>query len=114
MIAAMIPGDKDHLPRMSLIEEGEPKRINMAHQCVVGSHAINCVAQIHLDIMKSSVSQETTNRSTDGSLMFVSLNTDLCFCCRFKDFHDINPHKFQNKTNGITPRLWLLLCNLSV
>ncbi|XP_036979544.1 glycogen phosphorylase, brain form isoform X2 [Acanthopagrus latus] len=83
-IAAMFPGDTDRLRRMSLIEEGEPKRINMAHLCVVGSHAVNGVAQIHSDIVKSSV---------------------------FKDFHDVDPHKFQNKTNGITPRRWLLLCN---
>lgn len=54
-IAAMFPGDTDRLRRMSLIEEGEPKRINMAHLCVVGSHAVNGVAQIHSDIVKSSV-----------------------------------------------------------
>ncbi|XP_071329592.1 glycogen phosphorylase, brain form-like, partial [Trachinotus anak] len=83
-IAAMFPGDTDRLHRMSLIEEGDPKRINMAHLCVVGSHAVNGVAQIHSDIVKTSV---------------------------FKDFHEVDPEKFQNKTNGITPRRWLLLCN---
>lgn len=41
---------------MSLIEEGNPKRINMAHLCVVGSHAVNGVTQIHSDILKNSVS----------------------------------------------------------
>uniref|UniRef100_A0A6Q2ZHH5 Alpha-1,4 glucan phosphorylase n=1 Tax=Esox lucius TaxID=8010 RepID=A0A6Q2ZHH5_ESOLU len=83
-IAAMFPGDTDRLRRMSLIEEGDPKRINMAHLCVVGSHAVNGVAQIHSDIVKNTV---------------------------FKDFYEVEPGKFQNKTNGITPRRWLLLCN---
>ncbi|XP_030012600.1 glycogen phosphorylase, brain form [Sphaeramia orbicularis] len=83
-IAALFPGDVDRLRRMSLIEEGDPKRINMAHLCVVGSHAVNGVAQIHTDIVKETV---------------------------FRDFHEVDPDKFQNKTNGITPRRWLLLCN---
>ncbi|XP_074531715.1 glycogen phosphorylase, brain form [Halichoeres trimaculatus] len=83
-IAALFPGDNDRLRRMSLIEESEPKRINMAHLCVVGSHAVNGVAQIHSDIVKNTV---------------------------FKDFFEVDPQKFQNKTNGITPRRWLLLCN---
>ncbi|TSS85099.1 Glycogen phosphorylase, brain form [Bagarius yarrelli] len=83
-IAALYPGDMDRLRRMSLIEEGDPKRINMAHLCVVGSHAVNGVARIHSEIVKNTV---------------------------FKDFYDIEPDKFQNKTNGITPRRWLLLCN---
>uniref|UniRef100_A0A4W4EGY9 Alpha-1,4 glucan phosphorylase n=1 Tax=Electrophorus electricus TaxID=8005 RepID=A0A4W4EGY9_ELEEL len=61
-----------------------PYLINMAHLCVVGSHAVNGVARIHSDIVKSTV---------------------------FKDFYDVEPEKFQNKTNGITPRRWLLLCN---
>lgn len=51
----MFPGDVNRLQRMSLIEEGDPKRINMAHLCVVGSHAVNGVAQIHSDIVKNSV-----------------------------------------------------------
>uniref|UniRef100_A0A3P9H4G4 Alpha-1,4 glucan phosphorylase n=1 Tax=Oryzias latipes TaxID=8090 RepID=A0A3P9H4G4_ORYLA len=83
-IATLFPGDIDRLRRMSLIEEGDPKRINMAHLCVVGSHAVNGVAQIHSDIVKNTV---------------------------FKDFYQVDPDKFQNKTNGITPRRWLLLCN---
>uniref|UniRef100_A0A673IIC5 Alpha-1,4 glucan phosphorylase n=1 Tax=Sinocyclocheilus rhinocerous TaxID=307959 RepID=A0A673IIC5_9TELE len=83
-VAALYPGDNDRLRRMSLIEEGNPKRINMAHLCVVGSHAVNGVARIHSDIVKTTV---------------------------FKDFCDIEPEKFQNKTNGITPRRWLVLCN---
>ncbi|XP_041070372.1 glycogen phosphorylase, brain form [Carcharodon carcharias] len=83
-ITALYPDDVDRLTRMSLIEEGEPKRINMAHLSVVGSHAVNGVAQIHSEIVKNTV---------------------------FKDFYELEPDKFQNKTNGITPRRWLLLCN---
>ncbi|XP_015706059.1 glycogen phosphorylase, muscle form-like [Coturnix japonica] len=83
-VYASFPGDHDRLRRMSLVEEGAVKRINMAHLCIAGSHAVNGVAQIHSDILKQSV---------------------------FKDFYELDPHKFQNKTNGITPRRWLLLCN---
>nr|XP_020842996.1 glycogen phosphorylase, brain form isoform X2 [Phascolarctos cinereus] len=83
-VAAMFPGDVDRLRRMSVIEEGDCKRINMAQLCVIGSHAVNGVARIHSEIVKHSV---------------------------FKDFYELEPEKFQNKTNGITPRRWLLLCN---
>lgn len=54
-VAAKFPGDQDRLRRMSLIEEGGQKRINMAHLCIVGSHAVNGVAQIHSDILKATV-----------------------------------------------------------
>uniref|UniRef100_A0A6Q2Z644 Alpha-1,4 glucan phosphorylase n=1 Tax=Esox lucius TaxID=8010 RepID=A0A6Q2Z644_ESOLU len=83
-IAALFPGDLDRLRRMSLVEEDGGKRINMAHLCIVGSHAVNGVAEIHSNIIKTEV---------------------------FRDFHELEPKKFQNKTNGITPRRWLLLCN---
>ncbi|KAL8168653.1 UNVERIFIED_CONTAM: hypothetical protein K2H54_009631 [Gekko kuhli] len=83
-IAVMFPKDVDRIRRMSLIEEEGVKRINMAHLCIVGSHAVNGVAKIHSDIVRTQV---------------------------FKDFAEIEPEKFQNKTNGITPRRWLLLCN---
>ncbi|KAG7516456.1 glycogen phosphorylase, muscle form [Solea senegalensis] len=83
-VAAKYPGDSGRLCRMSLIEEGGQKRINMAHLCIVGSHAVNGVAQIHSDILKATI---------------------------FKDFYEMEPHKFQNKTNGITPRRWLVMCN---
>ncbi|XP_060104751.1 glycogen phosphorylase, brain form [Heteronotia binoei] len=83
-VAALYPGDIDRLRRMSVIEEGDCKRINMAHLCVIGAHAVNGVARIHSEIVKNSV---------------------------FKDFYELEPEKFQNKTNGITPRRWLLLCN---
>ncbi|KAM9302371.1 glycogen phosphorylase, muscle form [Gastrophryne carolinensis] len=83
-VAARFPGDVDRMRRMSLVEEGSVKRINMAHLCIVGAHAVNGVAQIHSDIIKDTV---------------------------FHDFYEMDPHKFQNKTNGITPRRWLVLCN---
>ncbi|KAL6098590.1 pygm [Pungitius sinensis] len=83
-VAARYPGDNERLSRMSLIEECGQKRVNMAHLCIVGSHAVNGVARIHSDILKATV---------------------------FKDFYEMEPHKFQNKTNGITPRRWLVMCN---
>ncbi|KAG8449230.1 hypothetical protein GDO86_016050 [Hymenochirus boettgeri] len=83
-ISALFPGDMGRLRKMSLIEEDGGKRINMAHLCIVGSHAVNGVAKIHSEIVKNEV---------------------------FKDFSELEPEKFQNKTNGITPRRWLLLCN---
>lgn len=54
-IAALFPKDVDRLRRMSLIEEEGSKRINMAHLCIVGSHAVNGVAKIHSDIVKTQV-----------------------------------------------------------
>jgi starch phosphorylase len=78
------PNDNARLKRMSLIEEDGDKRVNMAHLSIVGSHAINGVARIHSDIIKNDL---------------------------FRDFYELTPEKFQNKTNGITPRRWLLLCN---
>ncbi|XP_056326960.1 glycogen phosphorylase, liver form [Danio aesculapii] len=83
-IASLFPEDMDRIRRMSLIEEGGGKRVNMAHLCIVGSHKVNGVAKIHSDIIKRDV---------------------------FQDFSELEPEKFQNKTNGITPRRWLLLCN---
>lgn len=78
------PGDEKRLQRMSIVEEGPNKRINMAHLAIIGSHAINGVAVIHSEILKAQT---------------------------FRDFYDMYPSRFQNKTNGITPRRWLLLCN---
>ncbi|XP_064359295.1 glycogen phosphorylase, muscle form [Dromaius novaehollandiae] len=83
-VYATFPGEHERLRRMSLVEEGSVKRINMAHLCIVGSHAVNGVARIHSEILKNTV---------------------------FKDFYELEPQKFQNKTNGITPRRWLVLCN---
>lgn len=89
-MAARYPGDFDRMRRMSIVEEADQfgeKRINMAHLCIIGSHAINGVAALHSKLLVEST---------------------------FKDFYEFYPEKFQNKTNGITPRRWLLLCNPSL
>lgn len=78
------PGDGDRMRRMSLVEEAQEKKINMAYLAIVGSHAVNGVAFIHSEIIKKNT---------------------------FRDFYQMFPDRFQNKTNGITPRRWLLLCN---
>ena len=69
---------------MSLVEEEGQQRINMANMSIVASHAVNGVAAIHSEIIKKDI---------------------------FRDFYELSPEKFQNKTNGITPRRWLLQCN---
>ncbi|KAL8601646.1 hypothetical protein ACOMHN_003912 [Nucella lapillus] len=78
------PGDVERVRRMSVVEEMGEKRINMAYLAIIGAHAVNGVAAIHSEIIKQST---------------------------FKDFAEMYPDRFQNKTNGITPRRWLLLCN---
>ncbi len=78
------PNDNERLRRMSLVEEGFSKSIRMAHLAIVGSHSLNGVAEIHSEILKNDV---------------------------FKDFYDIYPERFNNKTNGITQRRWLKACN---
>jgi starch phosphorylase len=83
-VTTLFPGEIDRRARMSLVEEYGEKSINMAHLAIVGSHAVNGVAGIHTEILKAST---------------------------FRDFYQLCPEKFQNKTNGITPRRWLLLCN---
>ncbi|MFO0660117.1 MAG: glycogen/starch/alpha-glucan phosphorylase [Polyangiaceae bacterium] len=78
------PNDGERLRRMSLIEEGESKNIRMAHLAVVGSHSVNGVAALHTQLLKSDV---------------------------LRDFAQMYPEKFNNKTNGVTPRRWLQQCN---
>lgn len=70
-VAAKYPGDSDRLCRMSLIEEGGQKRINMAHLCIVGSHAVNGVAQIHSDILKATM---YVNRKKTATLPEIVIN----------------------------------------
>ena len=77
-------GDDERLARMSLIDESGERYVRMAHLASVGSHAINGVAALHTELLKSDV---------------------------LRDFHDLWPEKFSNKTNGVTPRRWMVLCN---
>ncbi len=83
-IAKNFPGDMERLSRMSLIEEGTERMVRMAHLAVVGSHSVNGVAELHTSLLKTIL---------------------------FKDFYELYPDRFNNKTNGITQRRWLRLCN---
>jgi glycogen phosphorylase len=83
-IRARFPGDEARVSRMSLIDETGDKRVRMAHLASVGSHAINGVAALHTSLLKSSV---------------------------LKDFYDLWPERFSNKTNGVTPRRFVALSN---
>jgi starch phosphorylase len=78
------PGDEERVERISLIDEGKQRKIRMAHLAIVGSHSTNGVASIH-----------------SGLLRTVTL----------KDLAEMFPERFNNKTNGVTPRRWLLLAN---
>ncbi|TCJ11836.1 glycogen/starch/alpha-glucan phosphorylase [Parasulfuritortus cantonensis] len=78
------PDDPARIARLSIIDETPPKYVRMAHLASVGGHAINGVAALHTRLLGTTV---------------------------LKDFHDIWPDKFQNKTNGVTPRRFLMLAN---
>jgi len=78
------PGDVEKKRALSLIEEGGTQMVRMAHLSVVGSHSVNGVAALHTRLLKSEL---------------------------FPEFDALYPGKFNNKTNGITPRRWLLACN---
>ena len=78
------PGDEARVQRVSLIEEGAVRKVCMAHLAVVGSHSTNGVAAIHSDLLRTRV---------------------------LRDFADIFPDRFNNKTNGVTPRRWLKQAN---
>ena len=77
-------GDEARVSRMSLIDEHGERHVRMAHLACVGSHAINGVAKLHSELLKSEV---------------------------LRDFYELWPEKFQNKTNGVTPRRWMVLSN---
>ncbi len=77
-------GDEERIRRMSLIDESEERHVRMAHLACVGSHAINGVAALHTELLKHDV---------------------------LKDFYEMWPRKFSNKTNGVTPRRWMVLSN---
>jgi len=83
-VSRRYPGDDQRLRDMSLIEEGPVKRVRMAHLALVGSHTVNGVAALHTELLKKDL---------------------------FRPFHEMWPDKIVAKTNGITPRRWLLKCN---
>src|SRR5258708_27820110 len=81
------PGDESRVQRVSMSEEGPTRRVRMAHLAVVGSHSTNGVAAIHSDLLRTRV---------------------------LRDFAEIFPERFNNKTNGVTPRRWLQQANPSL
>ncbi|MEJ1385475.1 MAG: glycogen/starch/alpha-glucan phosphorylase [Candidatus Sedimenticola sp. (ex Thyasira tokunagai)] len=83
-VAARWPGDTDRLRRLSIIEESGEPQVRMAYLALVGSFSINGVAELHSNLLQSGL---------------------------FKDFHDLWPWKFNNKTNGVTQRRWLAHSN---
>jgi glycogen phosphorylase len=77
-------GDEDRIRRMSIIDESDQRYVRMAHLACIGSHSINGVAALHTELLKRDV---------------------------LRDFYELWPKKFSNKTNGVTPRRWLALSN---
>jgi len=78
------PGDGERLRQMSIIEEGENPQVRMAYLAIVGSFSVNGVAALHSQLLVQGL---------------------------FRNFYELWPHKFNNKTNGVTPRRWLAWCN---
>ena len=83
-VRTRFPGDEGRVQRMSLIEEGAERKIRMANLAIVGSHSTNGVAAIHSGLLRTMT---------------------------VKDLAEMFPERFNNKTNGVTPRRWLLLAN---
>jgi len=83
-VAQRWPGDTDRLRRMSLIEEGPEQQVRMAYLAIVGSFSVNGVAALHSQLLQQGL---------------------------FRDFYELWPGKFNNKTNGVTQRRWLAWCN---
>ena len=83
-VRARVPGDEGLIERVSLIEEGPQRKIRMANLAIVGSHSTNGVAAIHSELLRTVT---------------------------VKDLAELFPERFNNKTNGVTPRRWLLLAN---
>lgn len=83
-VARSCPGDAARLVRMSLIDEQGDRWVRMAHLACVGSHAVNGVAELHSSLLKRTA---------------------------LRDFYELEPAKFTNVTNGVTPRRFLLLAN---
>ncbi len=78
------PGDTERQRHLSLIEEGDDPHVRMAYLAIVGSSSVNGVAALHSQLLKAGL---------------------------FKNFYELWPNKFNNKTNGVTPRRWLAFCN---
>lgn len=87
LVSIRFPGDHQRRVRMSIIEEGQPQQVRMAHLATVGSHSVNGVSELHSSLLKSHL---------------------------LKDFYELWPERFNNKTNGITQRRWLLKSNPSL
>ncbi len=83
-VDAKWPGNNDIKRKLSIIDEGNPRRVRMANLCVITSHKVNGVAEIHSKLVKEDL---------------------------FPEFNELWPDKFCNVTNGVTPRRWLLSCN---
>jgi len=83
-VEAKWPGSDEMKRKLSIIEEGDTKMVRMAYLSVIGSHSTNGVAALHTELLKRDL---------------------------FNDFNELYPDRFNNKTNGITPRRWLLACN---
>jgi glycogen phosphorylase len=83
-VRAKFPGDEGRIQRVSLIEEGPAKHVRMANLAIVGSHSTNGVAAIHSELLRTIT---------------------------VKDLAELFPERFSNKTNGVTPRRWMLLAN---
>ncbi|MGI2170863.1 glycogen/starch/alpha-glucan phosphorylase [Shewanella sp. MF05960] len=84
LVAHHWPGDIQKLTEMSIIEEGGEQQIRMAYLAIVASFSVNGVAGLHTQLLKEGL---------------------------FNNFYQLWPHKFNNKTNGVTPRRWLAFCN---
>jgi starch phosphorylase len=83
-VRARFPGDEGRVARVSLVEEGAAKHVRMANLAIAGSHSTNGVAAIHSELLRTTT---------------------------VKDLAELFPERFNNKTNGVTPRRWLLLAN---
>jgi starch phosphorylase len=86
-VRAKFPNDDARLSRMSLIQEGGDRQVRMANLAIFGSHSTNGVAAIHSELLRTMT---------------------------VRDFAEMFPERFNNKTNGVTPRRWMLLCNPSL
>ncbi|MGL5359767.1 MAG: glycogen/starch/alpha-glucan phosphorylase [Shewanella sp.] len=84
LVAHHWPGDSQKLSNMSIIEEGPVPQVRMAYLAIVASFSVNGVASLHTQLLQTGL---------------------------FKDFYQLWPHKFNNRTNGVTPRRWLAHCN---